>query len=226
MVPDVVGGASSGSIVAAALAFGRSAELEAGWMDLMGRTRVFQPRVALRGRWPLRMSHILRPALEEHLGNERLGDADLRLVIPVTLPSRRGRVERMLTSADQVSVVDAVLGSCFIPGIYSRPVWIDGRIALDGAWLRRVPVAGVRALGADRVLAITDDVAGRLVGGFLRPREEQVEATTRVLSPIRDFPLHGFDFDPGRTREAIAIGRASAAHFLTGQRQWLAAETG
>ena len=225
MLPHAVGGASSGSIVAAALALGRSQDLEDGWLSLMGITRVLQPGVVLRGGWPLRMSHILRPALEEQLGDVSMRDAGLPLAIPVTLPSRRGRVERMITRADDVSVVDAILASCFIPGIYSRPVWIDGRPALDGAWLRRVPEQGVRALGVERVVAMTDDPSGLLRGGLFRPRVESVHPNTRVLSPLINFPLRGFDFDPGRTRAAMAIGRASAADFLTVQREWLFGDT-
>ncbi len=221
VVPTAVSGASSGSMVAAAIAVGRLDELASHWGDLLGRTDVWAPRRLLRGRWPLQMSHILRPGLEAHLGSMQISDTALPLAITVTQLGRRGPREHVLGPRDAVSVVDAVMASCFIPGIYSRPVFLGGRPLLDGAWVRRTPVDPVRALGAERIVAFVSRPHGQLDGGVLRPRRWAPAADTRVLSPSEELPIRGFDFDEGRTRAAMAIGRESAHAFLETHRDWL-----
>jgi len=169
------------------------------------------------------MSHILRPGLEAHLGDAELGDTALPLGITITHLGRSGPRERLLGPRDPVSVVDAVMASCFIPGIYSRPVFLGGRPSFDGAWVRRAPVDAVRALGADRIVVFGSRPHGELEGGLLRPRRWAPASDTRVLSPCEELPIWGFDFDEGRTRVAMEIGRESAAMFLESNSVWLSA---
>lgn len=211
---DVAAGASSGSLVAAAIATGRVGELEDAWLDVTARRRPVEPRAVLSGRWPGRMSHVLREAAEAWLGDLRLPEVPRPLGIPVTLVGPRGRTRVLLDRSHDLSVVDAILASCFIPGPYSRVPWIGGRPAVDGAWQVRVPASDVRLLGGSRVLALTTDPGGRLSAGLFRPRHVEWPVDTDVLAPSRPVALGSFDFHEGRTRAAIAQGREDADRWL------------
>lgn len=214
LVFDAAAGASSGSLVAVAVATGRLGELEDAWLDVTARRRPVEPGALLRGRWPGRMSHVLRDAAERWLGDLRLPDVPRPLGIPVTLLGPGGRTRVLLDRSRDLPVVDAILASCFIPGPYSRMPRVDGRPAVDGAWQIRVPAADVLALGASRVLALTTDPGGRSSAGLIRPRHVPWPAGTEVLAPSRPVLLGSFDFDATRTRAAIAQGREDADRWL------------
>jgi NTE family protein len=53
----------------------------------------------------------------------------------------------------------AIVASCSIPGIFP-PVKHDGRYLIDGGWAVQSPVARVRELGADFVIAVHIDTEG------------------------------------------------------------------
>ena len=140
-------GASSGAIVAAFLASGRQETMTADWLAATG-ARVLRPEMILRGQWPWRMSDIVGEVLERAFGELRLPELPLPVAIPVTLIERGQRRRRVLTRDDDERLVDAVLGSCFVPGPYSTTVRVQGRVAFDGAWLLRTPVDAAFTLGA------------------------------------------------------------------------------
>ena len=101
---------------------------------------------------------------------------------------------------------------------------LDGRATLDGAWLARVPVDDVATLGAAKVIACSTNIDGRLLRGAIRPVDvPRPNADHRVLYPIAPLALGPFDFHVGRSLEALAIGRASAAAFADRHRDWLSA---
>ncbi len=60
------------------------------------------------------------------------------------------------------STTDAVRASIALPGLFS-PVWVDGRLLVDGGLVNPVPVSLARAMGADIVLAVdlNADILGR-----------------------------------------------------------------
>jgi predicted acylesterase/phospholipase RssA len=207
--PVAVAGASSGSIVAALIAGGYAARIEEIWLAAAGRP-VFQPARLLRGGWPFAMSAVVGDALEREFGSRRLPDLALPIAIPVTLLSPRGRRQRILTRADDIGVVEAVLASCFIPGPYSRVVRIDGSIGFDGAWQIRTPVDAVRELGASRVLAVVANPAGELRLDFPTRGTAPERSDCLVISPRAELPVAAWDTDPGRIRAAIAAGRLAA----------------
>ncbi|MCB9766182.1 MAG: patatin-like phospholipase family protein [Alphaproteobacteria bacterium] len=217
-----VAGASSGALVAAAVATHRVDTLREAWTALLGETAVFQPARLLRLRWPFMMSHILQEALDTWVGDQKLSEADLPLAIPVTRLTLRGRVRRVYTHEHDVSAARVILASCYIPGPYARPVRLDGGLGVDGAWVERVPVRDVLALGARRALAVVADPHGRLLGDLLRPRVFPVPDAVRVLHPPEALPLRSFEFDRARTLACFDIGRAAAEDFARRNEDWLA----
>jgi predicted acylesterase/phospholipase RssA len=216
-----VGGASSGSVTAASIATGRFGGVIDGWKGL-GGSRVFDPARIRRAVWPFRMSEIVGDIVSEHAGPLRLTDAEVELAIPVTLLGPLGRTRRVLTRRDPVPVVEAVLASCFIPGPYSRVIWLGGRPAFDGAWQVRTPVDDVLAQGADRVIACVSNALGRLRGGYPREHDLPIPETCRVLAPLRPLRIGSFDFAPAHIDHAIQLGRESAEAFARENEAWLA----
>lgn len=215
-------GASSGALIAAAAALGRIDDLRPAWMALLG-TRVCDPRLLLRARWPFRMSEIVGGVARDYFGDRLMRDTIMPLGIVVTQLRRRGFERRTLTASDPVLLSSAVRASCFIPGPYSQMVPIDGRLTFDGAWLGRVPIHEAHQLGARKVVACVGDDEGRLLRGAVRavPFEIPVGVDYRVLSPITPLPVRTFDFDRGATLESFEIGAASAEAFCGRERSWL-----
>lgn len=216
LVPPVMAGASSGSIVAALWSAGELEVLRELWLELAGVTTVFEPRRLLRGRWPGRMSHVLGGPLERF---SHLTMSDLPgLQVVVTRCGLRGPRPVVIDSTHDVPMVKAVLASCFIPGPYSRPVVLNRRVAVDGAWFQRVPVMG---LPDGPALLVVTDPGAEVLAGWPISRTMRVGENRKVLAPIRPLPLWGFDFDAASTREAMAIGAASADAFFRREAGWL-----
>jgi predicted acylesterase/phospholipase RssA len=217
-----VAGASSGALIAGAVALRRTADLRPAWMALLG-TPVCDPWRLLRARWPFRMSEIVGGAARDYFGDTRIGDTSIPLAVAITQLHAWGFERRTLTARDDVLLSAAVRASCFIPGPYSRMVPIDRRLTFDGAWLQRVPVRDAAAVGATRVIACVSDAAGRLLRGAWRavPAEVPRDVDYRVLSPVEPIPVGTFDFDRGATLESIEIGARSADAFVARNREWL-----
>ena len=217
-----VAGASSGALIAGAVALRKTAELRPAWLELTG-TRVCDPRRLLRARWPFRMSDIVGGAARNYFGGIRLRDTPIPLAIAVTQLGTRGFTRRILTARDDVLLSAAVRASCFIPGPYSRMVPIGRRLTFDGAWLQRVPVREAAEVGASRVIACVSDEGGRLLRGAWRavPAERPRDVDYRVLAPIAPLPLRTFDFDRAATLESFDIGARSAEAFVSRHHEWL-----
>lgn len=218
--PDCVAGASSGSIVAAFVAADRVETIGAQWLAAAGG-RVLRPEMLLRGRWPWRMSDIVGGVLEQAFGDLRLPALPLPLAIPITIIEGGRRRRRVLTRDDDVSLVEAVLGSCFVPGPYSRPVRFGGRIAFDGAWMVRTPIDAAFGLGARRVLAVLGHADGRLRAGYPFQRTLSIPDDVRLLYPDVPLELGGYDTDPARLQAAIASGREALHRFAGSHRDWM-----
>ena len=84
------------------------------------------------------------------------------------------------------STVEAVRASIALPGLFS-PVWIQGRLLVDGGLVNPVPVSLARALGADIVLAVdlNSDILGRhlLGSGEQKVRSSSLGAAWRDRLP-------------------------------------------
>lgn len=220
LLPTLAAGASSGSIVAAFAAADRARDLEDAWLGGADRP-VFRPGAIMEARWPFRMSDLVGDAVRHVFGNLRLDQLPRPVAIPVTLIGLSGRVRRTLTRDDPVPVVDAVLGSCFIPGPYSRVIRIGGRAAFDGAWQFRIPLQDAIALGASRIIAVCGHPRKTLAAGFPFVRHLPLPDDCRVIQPRAPLPLGPYDTDAGRIRDAIRRGRKAAEEFVSEERLWL-----
>jgi NTE family protein len=155
--PGFAVGASAGAINAAYFAGRPDAEgvamLEALWtkirrQDIMPLSMLGLLAMVLRSRPHLVEANALRVLLKKHLSYERVEQATLPLHIVAT-DMLDGR-EVVLSSGP---VVDAVLASAAIPGVFP-PVRINGMDLVDGGVANNTPISAAVALGATRIIVL------------------------------------------------------------------------
>lgn len=158
LVVDVVAGASAGALVGGAWAAGVPAGeiadrvLAARWPDFA--TVAPSPRFGLLDTRPL-LTH-----LGARLGDVRIEDLPVRFGAVVT-----ELVDRWPRLVTRGRLVDAVAASAAVPGLFP-PVRLVGRPYVDGGVLSPQPIWAARALGADRVIAVSLGDAPRWRGWY------------------------------------------------------------
>ena len=234
LVPDLIVGSSVGAINGAYFAgdpsAGGVARLEAIWRGLR-RSEVFP--LAWRGVLGLHGDHNhavessgLRRLLTQHLAYERLEHARVPLHVVAT-DQLSGDTVRLSSGP----VVDAVLASCAIPGIFAPLAW-DGRFLIDGAISSNTPISVAIELGMQRVIvlptgfacaldapprgaiasalhAITLLIVHQLVREFER---HQAQAHIVVVPPL--CPLTASPYDFSQAGELIDRAADQTQHWL------------
>jgi NTE family protein len=153
LVPDVVVGSSIGALVGGCYAAGRLDELES-FARSLNRRRMFGLLDFSFSGAGLIGGDRLRVRLEESIGAMRIED----------LPVRFAGVATELDTGHEVwlrrgSLVDAMRASYALPGVF-EPVRLGRRWLIDGAVVNPVPVSVARALGAERVVALSIVIDG------------------------------------------------------------------
>jgi NTE family protein len=193
--PQFVVGASAGAINGAFFASEPSvngvAKLEAIWRSLRRRDVLpFNLRSAIAV--VMRRGHLvesvgLRRLLERHLPYAALEGAALPIHI----------VASDLVTGDEVllsrgSVVDAVLASAAIPGVFP-PVSIGGRLLVDGGVANNTPISTALRLGATRIIVLPTGFACALkqvpAGAIARAMHALSLLVARQL--VRDAEYYG-----------------------------------
>ena len=233
--PAFMVGASAGAINTAYFAGdptpAGARELERIWCALK-RREVFPFNLSsvvrlLRHRDHLVDSDGLRHLLERYLPYRRIEDA----TVPIHLvASDMLTGQEVLLSAG--SVVDAVLASAAIPGVYP-PVQIGGRLLIDGGVANNTPISVAIGLGATRVIVLPTGFACALdkapTGAIARAMHALSLLLARQLVQDADRLAHGavelrivpslcpLDISPyDYSAAAVLIARAKA-----GTRRWL-----
>ncbi|MDD4890229.1 MAG: CBASS cGAMP-activated phospholipase [Phycisphaerae bacterium] len=138
---DLIAGTSTGSIIAASLAFGMSA-VRGERLFLEEGRRIF------RKRWFTLMGLIgsryrkreLRCVLEDVLGDQKLSDATIPLMIPATdigngcLHTFRSKHHAEFATNRDVKIIDAVLASCAAPTYFDPHTVGEYMLADGGLW--------------------------------------------------------------------------------------------
>ncbi len=147
ILPDVVTGASIGSLVGAAYASGQLEALEE-WAVGLSRVDVWRLLDTTLRRGGVMSGNRLMRAVREHLTDHAIED----------LPVPFAAVATELDTGIEVwlregSMLDAVRASSGIPGMFT-PSWYQDRWLIDGGVVNPTPVSTCRALGADYVIAV------------------------------------------------------------------------
>ncbi len=209
-------GASSGSLIATSFAAGNTADLPAIWRGLGGRSLVSFRRM-LWNRSIFDMSHIVRRTLEGVLAGRDLRGAPVEALVTATrLPDLRRIV---YSSRREPEMIDPLLGSCFFPVFYGRPVRVRGDWLVDGGLTDNLPIEALVESGATEIIAVvtaTDGTAlknprrGRLRPAAFAPRAVPVH----VIHPSTPLAIKSWDFDPDRLARALDDGYARGMAFV------------
>lgn len=171
----------------------------------------------------------LRSLVERNLGYRRIEEA--RVPLRVVTTSLDTGEERVLSSGP---VVDAILASTAIPGVYPPITW-NGERLVDGGIADNVPVRPAVEEGADEVYVLAassrcppprpidhlHDVLLFSATLLLRPRTEDLAACYResarvvVMPASCPFPVGPFDLT--KTEALLAEGHRQAVAFLRGE---------
>ncbi len=210
---DKVSGASSGSVIAGALAAGRGAELPQLFARFAGRSIVSVRRM-LHNRSLFDMSHLVRSALTGTLGKGDLRSQPVEALVPVTrIPSMTTAI---LSSHQEPNMVEVILGSCYIPVLYGRPIRLSVGWVLDGGWGDNLPLAPLAERGCDEIIAVVVSADGRARRTVSHNGwEPSVEgARLHVIRPARPLAIRSWDLDADRAQQAIEDGYAAGRSFL------------
>ena len=158
---DVISGCSIGALVGAALASGRSDELETWVRSLDWQDVVSMLDVSFRGGL-IRGDRVVQYC-SEHFFLSNFSDLK-RPFACVATELHSGR-EVWLSEG---RLAEAVQASIALPGLFS-PVSRGGRVLVDGGLVNPVPVSLCRALGAEIVIAV--ELGSGVVGRNRRPRQ-------------------------------------------------------
>jgi NTE family protein len=168
--PDFIVGASAGAINGAYFACHPHAEgttqLESLWRGIhrghiLPWSWAGMLKILLGRRKHLVDSNALRKLLTRHFGDKHLESTAVPLYIVATDMATGDEV--LLSSGN---IVDAVLASAAIPGVFP-PVELDGRRLIDGGVANNTPVSTAVRLGATRIVVLP---AGFACAGRREPK--------------------------------------------------------
>lgn len=153
--PDFISGSSMGSVVGACYAAGMSVEeMKNAVFELKALDILDLSGNALRNQ-ALFKSKKMRAQLDLYLGEKTFEDLKIPFsCVAVDLVDG----EEAVFDKDRL-VAECVQASSSIPGVF-RPVKMDDKLLVDGGLRNRLPIAAVKKMGADKVVAV--DVLGQL----------------------------------------------------------------
>jgi NTE family protein len=156
---------------------------------------------------------------------------ELRLPLGVTATDFNTGEGMVFTSG---SIIDPVRASCAYPGMF-LPVEICGRWLVDGMLSNPVPTRPLRAMGAERVLAVqlkgqwSKTTAPRhlfdVIGQSFAIAQDMMSSVWRSAADLVIEPdVGGFDYDDfKRAGELIRVGELAMRRALPEVRKWLEA---
>ncbi|MEC9368078.1 MAG: patatin-like phospholipase family protein [Pseudomonadota bacterium] len=165
--PDVIAGTSIGAVVGGCYAAGKLEELEDFALSL-NRRKIFGFLDFNFGGSGLISGRRLCAELDGHLKDFMISDLERRFVAVAT---ELGSGHEIWLSKGRL--VPAMHASYALPGIF-RPVHLNGRWLIDGAFVNPIPVSVCRALGANVVIAVNLN-ADAFVKGSVIPDQEALE---------------------------------------------------
>lgn len=142
---DFLSGTSIGAMVAALYAFGIPIEDIHRRAREMSWLRISSVKIS---KTALLSNRIMGEIIEDFLGDANIEDSLIPLAIVTTDISHGKKV--VLRSGN---VSRAVMASTAIPGIFS-PIYIDGRLLVDGFLVDNVPISILKEMGADVTIGV------------------------------------------------------------------------
>lgn len=188
---DVVVGVSSGAWNAACVATGQIGEMRAFWLEVARA-----PKLRLGNLWrhgtPSNFPEIVRRIPMRALRFEDLAVSGIRLRIGASLLRER-RLHFFERWERREAFLASLMAANYLPGVYGRPVRIDGRYYADGGLVDNVPYEAALEAGCRRALVVVADPGGRIRKRLLARRPHALPAAVRervaVIHPEVPLPI-------------------------------------
>ncbi len=214
--PQLTAGASSGSLIAAGVAAGRSAELPQIWRSLGGRS-IWAGWSLSRVWWNrsiFDMSRLVRGALEETLGGVDLRASKVEALAVAT--RARDLSTQVYSSREEPDFIEPLLGSCFFPVFYGRPIRVRGELLVDGGLTNNLPLEPLVERGCDEIIAVVTRPEGTAMKRLLKRgwRPQAGRARVHVIAPRRPLGIRSWNLDADRIDEALDEGYAAGRQFV------------
>jgi NTE family protein len=211
--PDYLSGTSIGAFAAAFYAFG----VPLGEIRSMGQdmTPLNVSKLKL-SRYALFSNEELGRLIQSKIGKARIEEAPIPLAI---MAVDIGTGEKVVLR--QGEVAPAVMASNAVPGIY-RPIYIDGRMMVDGGIVEDVPISPLRPMGADTVVAVNlsadrryrtpEDIIDIILNAFDIAIDEDTKVQVKAADVLIEPRLSNFRrMDVSQIDALIAEGYRAAA---------------
>ncbi len=212
--PDCLSGTSIGAFAAALYAFGVSLQEIRSISEGMTPLNVSKLQLS---RYALFSNEELGRLIQSRIGRARIEESPVPLaIIAVDIGSGKKVVMR------EGEVAPAVMASNAVPGIY-RPIFIDGRMMVDGGIAEDVPISPLRPMGADLVVAVNlsaerqyrppDNIIDIILNAIDIAIDEDTKVQVKAADVLIEPKLSHFErMDVSRIDELIAEGfRATMA---------------
>ena len=188
---DVVVGVSSGGWNAACMATGQIDEMREFWLEVARA-----PKLRLRNLWrhgtPSNFPEIVRRIPMQTLRFDRLSTSGVRLRVGA-FAIRERRLHFFDRWSSREAFLRSLMASNYLPGIYGRPMRIDGRYYADRGLVDNVPYEAALEAGCNRVLVVVPDSRGRISKRLLDRRSHRIPASERrrvvVIHPEAPLPV-------------------------------------
>ncbi|MEB2346590.1 MAG: patatin-like phospholipase family protein [Deltaproteobacteria bacterium] len=213
---DVVVGVSSGAWNAACVATGQIGEMRRFWLAVARA-----PKLRLGNLWrhgtPSNFPEIVRRIPMRSLRFERLAGSGIRLRIGAS-SLRERRLHFFERWEHREAFLASLMAANYLPGVYGRPVRIDGRYYADGGLVDNVPYEAALEAGCRRALVVVADPQGRIRKRLLARRPHALAAAERervvVLHPAAPLPIDRLSASTDAVLRCIDAGHRAVARGL------------
>ncbi len=213
---DYISGTSSGSVIGALYAFGKTPEElehifeELTWFDISALS------LSQNG---LLSNEKLGKMIINHIGEVNIEDASIPLTIIATDASNGDKLELKKGPVNM-----AVMASAAIPGIF-KPIKLQNRLLIDGGIVENIPTQTLKDNGADFVIGVDlhtgfkQEEPGNIIDVILNSFHFSILSAARLQVRVADIliqpDLTGFNrTDTKQVRDLIKIGYEEATRLL------------
>ncbi len=175
--PNFVSGCSIGAVIGALYTAGKTPEYMHKEILKLAPLDIVQPTLKLSA---LFGTGRMKQTLKKHLGDIQFSD----LKIPFSCVATDLKSKQLVTF-NEGSVIDAVVASASIPGLF-KPTVINNMVLVDGGVIERLPVNAIKRFNPD-VIVVVDVLNGsdRLKNNTSTPNAIKIViATTDVMDDV------------------------------------------
>lgn len=216
---DVVVGVSSGAWNAACVATGQIEEMRAFWLAVARAPKLRWSNVWRHGT-PSNFPEIVRQIPLRTLRFDRLVDSGVRLRVGA-LALRERRLRFFDRWPNREALFASLMASNYLPGVYGRPLRIEGRYYADGGLIDNVPYEAAFEVGCERVIVVVPNEDGGIWKRLLDRKPHAIPDAEQerivVIHPDSPLPigrvtatvdglLHCFDAGRRAAERALAEG--------------------